>query len=135
VLILQEKNEKLKSIHKNIKKTFNTSSLLELSDVLNDSQNSRAFIFIMDKITTHNEIVIDLLDDLIIDIYEFNEILIQNLHNSHEPEKKGFNLDSIFNFKNLKYLIIIAILIGVTMGVAGSETLITKILTTLGFLK
>ena len=123
--ILLERNKVIHELRAKVKRST-SSSLLELSNMLNDSKDSRALVFLIDKINTDKEINKEILEDILDSMYEFNEEIIFLL------EKKDLKFPKIFTFENIKILLLISVLIGVIFGVAGSDAVLLKILALLG---
>lgn len=129
--------ERLKIINNDIKKlklilrnSNVNSSILELTDILSSTEEARSFIYLLDKIDTDKELTREILEDLIEYTHEFNSQII--LHMELENSRKILSFDRWINFSNFKTLVILSVMSGIILGISGSDSLITMILSYFG---
>lgn len=129
--------ERLKIINNDIKKlklilrnSNVNSSILELTDILSSTEEARSFIYLLDKIDTDKELTREILEDLIEYTHEFNSQII--LHMELENSRKILSFDRWINFSNFKTLVILSVMAGIILGISGSDSLITMILSYFG---
>ena len=128
--------EKLKTINTNInnlriahKHSNDRSSHFELNEIIKDTKDARAFIFLLDRFDTDKAITRETLEDLIENTYDFNDILIEFIY---KKPKSKFNIDNYVTFKNIKMALLGSIFIGVIYGVSQSDKLLTSVLNYVG---
>lgn len=128
---VKKRNEYFKTIKKQLKERGTKHSLIQLDAVLKDSDiDRRAFVFLLDIYDTEREISKELFEDFIDATYDFNEELMEFLK---EERKKGtgFNIFEYFDTKNLKGILIMALSIGIVIGVASHPEIITGLVKTI----
>jgi len=124
---IKKKNEQFKIIKRQLKERGTKHTLTQLDLVLKESDiNRKAFVFLLDVFDTEREISKELFEDFIDSTYDFNEELIEFLK---DEQSKGhqLNIFQYFDTKNLKAIIIMAVSLGIVLGVAANPAIISGI--------
>ena len=126
--------ERLKEINENIKnlrvvlKGKSKSSVIELSKILSDIQDARAFIYLLDKIDTERELTTETLENLIENTHIFNNMVIEQIKIISEEKEELSTVDRIFTWNNVKILVIIAVILGLFVSISTNDKLAESIL-------
>lgn len=129
--VLKDVNNNIKNLRLALRDSNANTSILEITDILSSTEEARSFIYLLDKIDTERELTREILEELISNTHEFNELIIDDI--IVIKNQKLINIDKWINAKNLKVLIIVAVLIGIVMGISESETILLAILKQFGF--
>lgn len=143
---LQELNNNIRNLRESLKE-YDKISAKELNTIISDSTHAKEMIFLLDRIETDRSLTQEILSDLIDFSYEFNthllfrldkNIYFKEIENSEVKriEEIEFGYLDIFSspsrtikfiskevltIENLKALIILAIVVGITFGVEKSN--------------
>jgi hypothetical protein len=123
---LKEKNSTLKDLKIRLKNN-NRYTYIEFEEILNTVQDRKAFIFLMDAYDTEREITREVLESLIEKTMEINSDFID----AFEAGMSSSNIDkllTLFNVKNIKTLIIFAVVVGVIISVATNENVAIRLI-------
>ena len=103
-------------------------SYIEIDNLLSNVQDKKAFIFLMDAYETEKEITREILEHMLDATVSINSEIIHALEeaNKMKIDIPGL-LSEIFNPKNLKALIIAAVIIGILISVSTNENVAIKI--------
>jgi hypothetical protein len=125
--ILKEKNRNFKDL-KLMLKHNPRQSFIEIDTILSTVQDKKAFIFLMDAYETEKEITRELIEQLLEYQHSMNNDMISFIE-LLDPTPSVFrqNIISIFDTKNLKPLIIGAIVVGLLFSITFNESVALKI--------
>jgi len=126
---LKEKNNQIKEL-KLILKQSPRQTLIQIENILNDVQDKKSFIFLLDAHETEKEITRELLEDLIEKSTELNDEIIEVLEKKYSGTISGF-INQVFAPENFKSLVIGAIVIGLLISIATNDDISLKILNTI----
>jgi ribosomal protein L4 len=100
-------------------------SLVELDNILSNVQDKKAFVFLMDSYETEKEITRDILEQMLENTIHINSDLIDILESKNKNIGEMFL--EVFNIKNIKSLLIAAIVLGLLVSIATNENVAMKI--------
>jgi hypothetical protein len=100
-------------------------SLVELDNILSNVQDKKAFVFLMDSYETEKEITRDILEQMLENTIHINSDLIDILDSKNKNIAEMFL--EVFNIKNIKSLLIAAIVLGLLVSIATNENVAIKI--------
>jgi len=123
---LKEKNNQIKEL-KLILKQSPRQTLIQIENILNDVQDKKSFIFLLDAQETEKEITRELLEDLIEKSTELNDEIIEALEKKYSGNISGF-INQVFAPANFRSLVIGAIVIGLIISIATNDDISLKIL-------
>ena len=123
---LKEKNNQIKEL-KLILKQSPRQTLIQIENILNDVQDKKSFIFLLDAHETEKEITRELLEDLIEKSTELNDEIIEALEKKYSGTISGF-INQVFAPANFRSLVIGAIVIGLIISIATNDDISLKIL-------
>lgn len=127
---LSDINSSIRDLRIILRNSNERQSAFELSEIIKDTTDARAFIFLLDRFDTDKELTRETIEDLIEHTYNFNGLIIEHIQKIQS--KETFDIDRFITFKNLKILLLIALFLGVTWGVANSKTILATVLNQVG---
>lgn len=124
---MRTKNESFKELKLKLKHSPK-QTFIEIDNILSSVQDKKAFVFLMDAHETEKEITREILESLIEKTMEFNDDFLDII----EITGKTFDLKSLvldlFAPKNIKSLLIAAVVIGVLISIATNESVAVRII-------
>ena len=126
---LKEKNNQIKEL-KLILKQSPRQTLIQIENILNDVQDKKSFIFLLDAHETEKEITRELLEDLIEKSTELNDEIIEVLEKKYSGTIASF-INQVFTPDNFKSLVIGAIVLGILISIATNDDVSLKVLNTI----
>lgn len=114
-------NSNIKNLRLVLKNSNDRQTAFELNEIISNTKDARAFIFLLDRFDTDKELTRETIEDLIEHTYDFNDLVIEHIAKS---EDNVLCIEKFLNWKTFKIVIAGAVFIGVIMGVSKSDKLL-----------
>lgn len=127
---LSEINSNIKDLRIVLKSSNDRQSVYEISEIIKDAKDARAFIFLLDRFDTERELTRETVEELIEHTYDFNKLVIEHISKIQDTDKNSI-LEKL-DIKLIKAVLIVSISLGVVYGVSNSEILLRSVLKYVG---
>lgn len=120
------KNEAFKELKLRLR-TDNRQSFLEIDNILSSVQDRKAFVYLMDAYETEKELTREIIDQMLDNTIDINNSIIDLLEDKSKIKLEE-TLNTVFTPKNIKSLIIAAVVIGIIVSIATNDNVALKII-------
>jgi hypothetical protein len=123
---LTEKNNQIKDLKK-IFRQYNKKTIIQIENILENIEDRKSFIYLLDIHETEKEITREIIENLIDKTVEINSELIDIIEKKYNSDISSI-LNEIFSPKNFKSLMIAAVVLGVLFSIATNDIVSLKVL-------